>query len=244
MSGLIVGLLFSLVQETVPPRLVSIEPSTERTIFADFIGLSGRVVLDCDLLPTGILENCVVQDAVPTDAGFERLALANSSHLRYSPQLEGGKPIGTDVTVPFVFKARPSFDPYVGAEPSQDAIAALKPLARFIVAGGGSGRIVADLPEDRRAKVQAWIDELLPIDPEAEVVRIAKRYARTLTTEQIEAIAARRQPPGELPDFETLNSADFLDPAMEAAADELKRRYCAEYDCHNPFAEAALSPAS
>lgn len=242
MLGWIVALgVLSSFQETVPPKFLSAEPSSERTIFADFIGLSGRVVLKCGLTVNGALENCIVQEAIPAGAGFERVALDGATHARFSPQIEDGLPVATEISVPFLYKAAPAFAPYQGVEPTPAAVAALKPLARFLVNEGGSGNIVADLPDDRRFRVQGWIDELLPVDPDADVTRIAKRLARTLTSDQIEAIAAGRRPTGAWPDFQTLNSADVPDPRLVNAGAELKRRYCAEFDCRDPFAEDAVA---
>ena len=239
--------LLSALFQTENPRLLSGGVhSSERTVFADFIGLSARVTLDCEITEIGAVEDCQLVDSVPAGAGFERVALASASTMRFSPKIVDGRPVAARVRVPLTFRAAPAFPPYQGADPSPETVKALLPLARFIVAESDSGRIVADVGDDRRDQLQSWIDEVLPVDPEVDAQRIAIRFARTLTPEQAEEIAAGRRPSGPLPDWNTLNGAAEPDPRLVTAGDELRRRYCAVYDCRDPFAaeEQPSAPVS
>ena len=241
-SAVVFALLSALSQNDAPRLLSGGATASERAIFADFIGLSARVTLECEVTETGSAQDCGLVDSVPAGAGFERVAMASAATMRFSPKVVDGLPVASRIRVPLTFRAPPPFPPYHGDEPAPETVEALLPLARFIVAEGGSGRIVADVDDDRRAEVQGWIDEVLPADPEGDARRIALRFARTLTPEQVQDIAAGRRPSGELPDFETLNGAEAPDPRLIAAGQELKRRYCAAYDCRNPFATETDDP--
>lgn len=240
MSGLSLVILWALaapMQEVVPVQVLSSAETDQRTIFADFIGLSARIIVECDVTSFGLPEDCVVAEATPAGAGFERVALSSAASLKLSPQLEDGKPVAAKVSIPLTFRSRDPFPPYEGAEPDAETVNALLPFARRIVASGVPVSVVADVAQDRRAVVQGWIDELLPPDPDGDALRIARRFGRVLTPIQVQEVAAGRRPSGSLPDWETLNSADHSDPRLQSAAHELRRRYCAEYDCRDPFAE-------
>lgn len=216
-----------------PTWIKPIEP-TGRTIFADFIGLPGQVTLDC-LLPTfGIPEDCKIVSAVPEGAGYERLAVGAASTGRMSPKLVNGRPTPVRVRIKLSFPVAPDFPPYAGPEPSEEAIALARPIAEERVRRQASGRIVADVAPDRQVVVQSWIDELLPPNPEAEIEKMSLQLARVLSLEQMRNINAGRSPGGVLPDFRTLNGAQFPDPNLIAAAEELRRRYCGLYDCRDP----------
>jgi hypothetical protein len=235
-----ISLLFLLLSSPeasavdVNPRWVQGAQPSGRTIFADFIGLPGRVILACNVPVSGALENCKVVSATPEGVGYERLALEGAATARMSPKLVGGKPTPTTVRFGMNFPVAEDFPPYTGPEPSEEAIALARPLAEQNLRKQGYARIVADVAADRQALVQSWIDELLPPDPEQEVRRFSLRFARTLTLEQLRNINAGKPPGGVLPDFRTFNGADYPDPKQIAAGKELRRRYCAKFDCTEP----------
>lgn len=238
---MILSLLMLLAQaapdavNAAPTWIKPAEP-TGRTIFADFIGLPGKVTLDCHLPTYGIPEDCRVISAVPEGAGYERVAVGGASTGLLSPKLVDGRPTPTRVQLIMTFPAAPDFPPYTGPEPSEEAIALARPIAKERVRLQASGRIVADVAPDRQVLVQSWLDELLPPDPEAEIEQMSLQLARVLSLEQMRNINAGRPPGGVLPDFRTLNGAQFPDPKLIKAADELRRRYCAAYDCRDPTA--------
>ncbi len=219
---------------TVNPEWIKQPEPSGRTIFADFIGLPGKVTLDCQLPVSGIPEDCKVVSTIPEGVGYERVALGGVSTGRLSPKLVAGHPTPTRVRFTMTFPAAPPFPPYVGPEPSEEVMALARPIAERIVRGQASGRIVADVAPDRQAVVQSWIDELLPADPEGEARGLSLRFARTLSLEQLRNLNAGLPPGGNLPDFRTLNGAQSPDPKLIRAGDELRRRYCAAYDCRDP----------
>ena len=221
--------------ENSDPAWVEQPQAVERTIFANFIGLAGKVNLDCGVSTTGLLENCVVRSAVPEGAGFERVALQGTTTGRLTPRMVAGRPTAARVSFAMNFARPAPFPPFNGPEPSAEAIALAGPLAEFIATGANSGRIVADVAPDRQVLVQSWIDDLLPVDQAADARRIALQYARTLSLQQLRNIHEGRQPGGEMPDFVTLNAAQDPDPRLIHAGQELRRRYCAAFDCTDPF---------
>ncbi|ATQ43248.1 hypothetical protein CSW64_12880 [Caulobacter mirabilis] len=217
------------------PKWIQHADASGRTIFADFIGLPGQVTLLCELPVSGRLENCTVASATPEGVGHEAVALDAAKTARMSPKIVGGEATPTTVRFTMNFPEAAPFPPYKSPEPSDEALALARPIAARILAGQGSGRIVADVAADRQALVQSWIDELLPVDSEADLRRVSLQLARTMTTEQLTNIAAGKPPGGTVPDFVTLNAAQDPDPRRTAAADELRRRYCAQFDCRDPF---------
>lgn len=229
-------LLFQAAPQAADAAPTWLEPAQPgRTIFADFIGLHAKVGLLCDLPVSGQLENCTVVSAIPEGAGYEDVALEGAKNAKLTPKITGGKPVPTTIRFTMNFPETEPFPPYTGPAPSEEAMALARPIAAHVLRSQGSGKIVADVASDRRALVQSWIDETLPPNPEGDLQRVTLQFARVMTLEQLKNMNAGRAPGGTPPDFVTLNAAQDPDPRLIKASAELRERYCAQFDCRDPF---------
>jgi len=210
-------------------RLPESDPS-ERAVFADFIGVSGPVEVSCKVPPSGVPEACRAE-ADPEGLGLERVALAAMRSARFTPATQDGHPVESDVV--FLFRNTPAkLPPPEGPAPTAEALVLATRIAnRMSDRIEQSGRLVADVAADRRDIVQDWIDEVLPFDRQALVDRIAGRFARVLTIDQLRNLDAGLPPGGEWPSWERFNGADYRDVRQADAGAELRRRYCSAYDC-------------
>lgn len=236
-SGVSVGLLLAsttaCAQETDSGSVWITEPMAQsRTVFADFIGVPGRVAMRCMAMTDGSLTDCEAT-ATPQGIGYERTALEAAQMARMRPYRENGQPVALVVNFNINFPPLEPWPDYTGPEPSDEMVAQiLSDLTTSDRQAARTGCIVADVEADRQAIVQAWIDELVPCDSDAAEERVARRIGRVILSRQAAGLTgeALRGPTN----FEEFNSADSIDPAMAAAGDELRRRYCAAYDCTIP----------
>jgi hypothetical protein len=83
---------------------------------------------------------------------------------------------------------------------------------------------------DRQAVVGPWIDELLPMDREADLRIAALQIARLYSEAEL-----RRMLAGEPVDDRSPEALDAAcperTPGEELAMEELRRRYCSRYGC-------------
>lgn len=239
---LIAALLFNVALASEDPEVVNAvwvsAPAATAADYPRFAGIvraEGQVVVQCDALPTGALSACTAMSEKPADLGFGREAVRVVQRGVTAPRTVDGTPVTSRIQVrlPFHMPDRPytTSAPWTGPEPtagqrnSAQRWAARAASRRPVLARFG----LEDLPPDRRAVVTEWIGELYPDRQKTqEIYTVAA--ARLLAE-----IGLPEMPPARPLDEETWSrrfaaaSADQFDG--RAADAELRRRYCARYEC-------------
>jgi hypothetical protein len=233
LAGLLLASTTACAQESSGHEDWITEPVPQgRTVFADFIGVPGRVAVRCMAMTDGRLTDCTAT-ATPQGIGYERVVLESVRTARMRPYRENGRALALVVNFNIDFPLPEPWPDYSGPEPSEEMVAQIRAdLTASMRRAARTGCIIADVAPDRQMVVQAWVDELVTCDGQAAEETLARRMGRVILSRQAEGLTgeALRRPPS----FEELNSADSPTPEMEAAADELRRRYCAAYDCTVP----------
>ena len=239
---LITALLLSLAVSGEDPEVVNptwvtapVARSEDYPRFARIVRAEGHVTVQCEALPTGALSACTAMSEKPADLGFGDEAVRVVQRGLAAPRTVDGTPVTSRIQtrIPFRISSEPSPPPgpWTGPQPTAGqresarrwavrAVSRMPRLARFGL---------EDLPNDRRAVVTAWIAELYPDRQKTqEIFTVAA--ARLLAE-----IGLPEMPPTRPLDEATWNrrfaaaSADQFDGA--AADAELRRRYCARYEC-------------
>lgn len=204
--------------------------------FAGIVRAEGHVVVQCEALPTGALSACTAMSEKPAHLGFGREAVRVVQRGVLTPRTVDGTPVTSriQVRIPFRMPAWPPSatpNPWTGPEPTAGQ---RNSAQRWAVRAASRSPTLArfgleDLPPDRRAVVTEWIGELYPDRQKTqEIFTVAA--ARLLAE-----IGLPEMPPTRPLDEETWSrrfaaaSADQFDG--HAADAELRRRYCARYEC-------------
>ena len=240
---LIAALLISVAVASEDPKVVSpiwvsapTATAADYPRFAAIIRAEGHVVVQCEALPTGALSACTAMSEKPADLGFGREAVRVVQRGVLAPRTGDGtsEPSRIQVRLPFRMPAKtPSAtpEPWMGPEPTSGQ---RNSAQRWAVRAASRSPILArfgleDLPPDRRAVVTEWIGELYPDRQKALEI-----YAIT-ASRLLAEIGLPEMPPTRPLDEETWSrrfaaaSADQFD--RHAADAELRRRYCARYEC-------------
>lgn len=207
-------------------------------IFAGFLGIRGRVEVECFITGDGHPFRCRVMREAPQGLGFgaaARLVVA-SGQLR-AGRVDGQmRPSRIRTTVTFMAEDDPQiFGGWMGPEPSEARLA----LARQVPEHEDQTLSVRDqlldgLDVDRKAVVASWVDELMP-QPE-ELARAARTIwlARLFDEADLRRLI-NGQPVEALPDGIGRTAWPDLTAEEEAALNELRRRYCDRYSCSDEF---------
>ncbi len=125
---------------------------------------------------------------------------------------------------------------YAGPEPSAERLRLARQFVDLYGSSAGAddyADLYPELEPVRRRRVQQWVREIFPPDPERELAQSALFLARLLSEADLKTAVATgsilRDPPGEA-EMDKATS-DFGDARNEALAARLKALYCAEYDC-------------
>ncbi|MFK0299404.1 energy transducer TonB [Brevundimonas sp. NPDC090276] len=238
----ITALLMTFAVSGVDPEMANatwlnapVARPTDYPRFASIVRAEGHVVVQCESLPTGALSACTAMSEKPAGLGFGDEAVRVVERGRTVPRTVDGTPAASRIQtrIPFRISSEPppKPGPWIGPEPTAGqresarrwAIQAASRMPRFARFG------LEELPADRRAVVTEWITELYPDRQKAqEIFTVAA--ARLLAE-----IGLAEMPPTRPLDEGTWNrrfaaaSADQFDGA--AADAELRRRYCARYEC-------------
>ena len=203
--------------------------------FASIVRAEGHVVVQCDALPTGALSACTAMSEKPAGLGFGEEAVRVVQRGHTAPHTVDGIPVTSRIQtqVPFRISTelRATPDPWTGPEPTAGQRDAAR---RWAVRAASRMPLFArfgleELPADRRAVVTEWITELYPDRQKAQQI-FTVAGARLLAE-----IGLPEMPQTRPLDEETWNrrfaaaSADQFDGV--AADAELRRRYCARYEC-------------
>ena len=224
----------------VPPQV----DGDDYPIFAAYLGLNGSVSIECLITPQGSPENCLVQDERPTGLGFGEAAKRIVLRHRLTPRRVNGvaAPARFVVRLPFTADyaepedaAAPPTMPWNGPEPSAAQIANARDVIEAVGIPPVAQRLgLGELPESRRIAILAWATELFP--PDAELVEsIALGMARLWAKEALDRFVLGTEAP-QITEAEV--RAAYAGPDFTAIDAEMKRRYCAQYDC-GPTVETA-----
>lgn len=199
--------------------------------FATFLELKGRVTLSCDLQLDGSLDGCSVVSAIPEGAGFEAVALAAIQSAVARPRHEDGRAVAGRITTSFTFGAVSGSAADMPETPEESLVLARSITARAPANFSNIPMFEVDVAADRQAEVRSWISELKPELDALYRERDAHFIVQTMTLEQLQDRVAGRPLRTPLGNPEILA---FTGPELIAFKDELRRRYCAQYDCRQP----------
>ncbi len=213
-----------------------------RAEFAQFIGLpSATVSMSCVIDRIGPPETCEILSALPEGLGYEEIALVSIKTGELSPRTVDGRTTSGRFRTSFNFGNHDgALDRDESELPPADSVRLS--LARKVLDSADPDRqasfkappIPADVAPDRQAEVQRWLTELIPIDPKADREAVADLFARTFTVDELTEMTDRT---AFLIGLERLTQQPMIElrrPGSEAASTELRRRYCARYDCRQP----------
>ena len=96
-------------------------------------GLSGKVVMQCNVAREGTLYACQIISETPPDAGFGAAALKLAPFFEMTPQMEDGRPVtGGVVRIPVVFNIDGAAQP--SSRESRGRTSPVSALARWLFA--------------------------------------------------------------------------------------------------------------
>lgn len=206
--------------------------------FAAWVAQEGRVEVRCHVPADGRPYDCTVVEETPPGLGFGAAARVMLTSAEVATARIDGRPVPSVVTTTVRFWLPDRVGPggsWTGPEPTPARLA----LARRVVAGPRKEglpemfdreQMLDGLDHDRRAVVRPWIDELFPPDPEAELKAAAVAMARLYSEADLRRILAGE--PVDYPSEDEFFSAwPEATPQEEAKLEELRRRYCARYEC-------------
>lgn len=202
--------------------------------FASVLGIKGEVRVQCRASVEGRLSACTPMSARPAHLGFESIAVRVVEGGLVSPARDAGGAVEAEITarVPFdIPTARLTSPPaWDGPEPNAAQRAAgedyarryrADPMIRSRMSWG-----LQPMTSEMQHTVRSWIDELFAKDDQAR----GPGMARVLAKRGLDAFP--RTKPDDWDDWiKDLHSAkaEFFDG--EQAVAELRRRFCARYDC-------------
>jgi len=205
--------------------------------FAAFLGVNGRASLTCRIVQDGPPFLCRVDDESPAGLGFGAAArlVAASGQMRAARRNGEVAPASIQTTVRFFYPEASAFGGWTGPEPSAERLA----LAKALLASGVKDAkrlpsyremVLDGLDADRRAVVRAWLDELMPYDPDQELSTAATQIARLFGEDDLRRMMAGEEVASPTEE-EFMTACPDPTPEQRAALDELKRRYCSRYSC-------------
>src|SRR5262245_12432033 len=74
-------------------------------------GIGGKTVISCKVSVAGALFDCKVAEETPAGSGFGAAAIAMTPQLLMRPATLDGKPVVSEMNIPFNFKSFGPFDP-------------------------------------------------------------------------------------------------------------------------------------
>lgn len=204
--------------------------------FASILGITGEVRVECRVSIEGRPVDCQAVSSRPAGLGFDPIATAIVERGRLSPARDKNGPMESSISlrVPFSissspFPEVPSWD---GPEPSPAQRAAGEKYARRALLDPAFSLEarwgLQDMPEEMRKTVHSWIDELFRDDMSFRTLSLA--MARVLAQRGLDSMPLEK--PDDWSDWvvELRNAKSGYFDARSANI-ELRRRYCARYDC-------------
>ena len=134
----------SIQESSDGPRLVVVRPRWRKIPNGDDMarfypedamrrGLSGKVVMQCNVAREGTLYACQIISETPPDAGFGAAALKLAPFFEMTPQMEDGRPVtGGVVRIPVVFNIDGAAQP--SSRESRGRTSPVSALARWLFA--------------------------------------------------------------------------------------------------------------
>ncbi|MNS90469.1 Gram-negative bacterial tonB protein [compost metagenome] len=223
---------------TTPPTWIEPPSPTpdEYPLFVSILGITSEVQVECRVSDQGHPVDCQAVSSRPTGLGFEPIAVAIVERGRLSPARDENSAVESDITVrvPFSIDSDPFPPPpsWEGPEPSPAQRAAGEVYARRVLldpAYRSDARWgLQDMPTAMRDTVRDWVDELFRDDMSFRTLSLA--MARVLARRGLDRMPSEE--PADWSDWVAeLQSAKSGYFDAQAANIELRRRYCARYDC-------------
>jgi hypothetical protein len=223
---------------------------------ANFLGLSGRVKMQCAVTTAGTLEACAVEEETPAGLGFGDATLGVAQYFRMRPMTVDGAPVaGGKVVIPMNWRAPeadvPSDPNDDGPRPSPEALALGRRLA---VAMGGSARMsslyrmaigvvkersgsAVNTPEGRAAL--ADLDKAVAAGGGGYEQAMAVNYARTFSIAELTSLVSfYESPTGQVwrTRQESLEKAEqsVVQRVSQQMLADTRREFCAKTACLPP----------
>jgi len=204
-------------------------------LFATIAGIGGRVKLDCLVTLAGRATDCVVVEAAPLGLGFERIAQARSSRLRFIPASRDGAPeeARATFTVNFPVDGWPDrVDAGAWPQPPESAITAMRPVAEVLARQNEAVKSDWQVDADRKAVVNKLVEEIDQSQREERILTLAIALARAVTEDEAQLLV-------DATDYESIQHLwDRVFAASPEGQNEtghsrqmMRDRYCAIYQC-------------
>lgn len=207
--------------------------------FASIIGLDGKVNVACDVTVEGRPLNCVVNEAIPAGAGFEDIAIQIVEAARLTPAQTAKGPVEAQIATNINFSLMPpEAEPVWAGGPKPTAaqlIGAQEVVRRYRQLGWNQTQMVdegfglAELTPQRRHTIRPWVLELFASDYSDE--GRARSMALVLAQRGLDRLPTTKPDDWDTVWFPQLRAASSLGFDREGAVAEIKRRYCAAFDC-------------
>lgn len=233
-------------QEWTPPYWkASPDPGLGSILYPGFallIQASGHATIKCWVEADGHPYVCEVVQETPRGLGFGSVARVMVASAEVGVGRVDGQPVPTTVqtTIRFRMPERGRWD---GPEPTDTQLSLAREILQSLPDWSPPDRretMMDGLDFDRRAVVGPWLDELLPLDRDADLQIGALQMARLYSEGDLRHVLAGGTVPARSPE-ELAAACPDLTPEEEVVIGELRRRYCDRYGCEvtgtNPATE-------
>lgn len=223
-------------QEWTPPYWKSSpDPELGSALYPGFallIQASGNATVRCWLEGDGHPYICEVAQESPRGLGFGSAARVMVASAEVGVGRLDDHPVPTSVQTTIRFRM-PEPGGWDGPEPSEVQLSLARELLRSMpdwIPPDRREEMMDGLDFDRRAVVGPWLDELLPVDREADLQIAAVQMARLYSEDELRRVLAGGTVPARSPE-EWAAACPDLTPEEEVVIGELRRRYCERYGC-------------
>lgn len=223
-------------ERTDPYWLAPADPELASGLYPGFAALMqtpGLARIKCWVETDGHPYLCNVVHESPRGLGFGSAARVIVASAQVGLGRADGEPVPASVETNIRFRVPEPQRGWDGPEPAGVQLSLAREIVESMPDWSPRDRMEAimdGLDFDRRAVVGPWIDELLPMDREADLSIAALQMARLYSEAELRRVLAGEPVDARSP--EALDAAcPELTPEEERAMEELRRRYCGRYGC-------------
>ena len=250
-ASLILGVLFNFPAQALAETPVAwvarpVPTPDDFPPFAAAMGVNGWVEVNCRVTDDGLPNACTAMRARPDGLGFAEAAVRVIQRARLTPVAPGSPPEEREFTVRVPFSIKPfnteTPSPWSGPTPSAAQMQSGQRYARRSIEATIRLRRqwrLDQMPPEMRRTTEGWIAELFG-NLETERQRRGLAMARVLAMRGLDAMPPKQPDDWTESWVPQLNEAD-RDLHPHEPMIELRRRFCARYDC-GPTADTVASP--
>jgi len=240
-ASLILGILFSFPAQALEETPIAwaarpVPTPDDFPPFAAAMGVSGWAEVNCRVTDEGLPNACTAMRARPDGLGFAEAAVRVIQRARLTPATPGSTPEEREFRVRVPFNIKPfkteTPPPWSGPAPGAAQMQSGQRYARRSIEPTVRLRRqwrLDQMPPEMRRTTEGWIDELFG-NVETERQRRGLAMARVLAMRGLDAMPAKQPEDWTESWVPQLNEAS-RDLHPHEPMIELRRRFCARYDC-------------